>query len=157
MTRVRYVLSLAALASALPGQAAVGGWVGFRQACLDATTDALVLNIAAHPDDANRMVVRADFAAEPPGGECVDNGSGGFACLGGSFDVLGGDFGGVLRAALSLFGVALLTLGVTAPKTFFEVPMAPYKTMSAKLRSDDVGIAHEQTSHAGEPDRRRLS
>ncbi|MEM7201378.1 MAG: PIG-L family deacetylase [Planctomycetota bacterium] len=34
------------------------GRVAFRQACLDATTDALVLNVAAHPDDeADRTLV----------------------------------------------------------------------------------------------------
>ena len=38
------------LAAALPAQQDTG-LVAFKQACLDATTDGVVLNIAAHPDD----------------------------------------------------------------------------------------------------------
>jgi LmbE family N-acetylglucosaminyl deacetylase len=39
------------LAAALAQPPAEGGAVAFRQACLDAGTDAIVLNVAAHPDD----------------------------------------------------------------------------------------------------------
>ena len=49
------------LALSLAGVRAQGleeGAIAFRQACLDATTDALVLNVAAHPDDeADRTLV----------------------------------------------------------------------------------------------------
>lgn len=48
---VSRLLAVPVLAAALAAQGHDGGSVAFRQACLDATTDALVLNLAAHPDD----------------------------------------------------------------------------------------------------------
>lgn len=39
------------LAAAAPPQDPVPATVAFRQACLDATADAVVMNVAAHPDD----------------------------------------------------------------------------------------------------------
>ncbi len=51
-------LTLVFLASVCPQQPTAGA-EAFRQACLDATTDAVVMNVAAHPDDeaARSMVV----------------------------------------------------------------------------------------------------
>ncbi|MHC5063337.1 MAG: hypothetical protein ACYTG5_05125 [Planctomycetota bacterium] len=51
-------LTLVFLASVCPQQPTAGA-EAFRQACLDATTDGVVMNIAAHPDDeaARSMVV----------------------------------------------------------------------------------------------------
>lgn len=58
LARATCSLSICLLAAALAGQGTPGGSVAFRQACLDATTDALVLNVAAHPDDeADRTLV----------------------------------------------------------------------------------------------------
>ena len=56
--RFRCGVAAALLATSLAGQGGDGGSVAFRQACLDATTDALILNVAAHPDDeADRTLV----------------------------------------------------------------------------------------------------
>ncbi|MCA8943697.1 MAG: PIG-L family deacetylase [Planctomycetes bacterium] len=48
MTNTRNWILAALITSPLAAQ---GGAVGFAQACLDATRDAVVLNVAAHPDD----------------------------------------------------------------------------------------------------------
>lgn len=64
---------------------------------------------------------------------CAGLGLVGAACFAG-----GSPRRGALRPALALLAAALIVIAVV-PSTrtlFFEVPMAPYKTMSAKLRSD---------------------
>lgn len=43
---------------------------------------------------------------------------------------------GAMPAGLGLLALGALALALLAPRALFEVPMAPFKTMSAKLRSD---------------------
>lgn len=55
---LRCGVAAALLAASLSSQSGDAGAVAFRQACLDATTDTLALNVAAHPDDeADRTLV----------------------------------------------------------------------------------------------------
>lgn len=59
----------------------------------------------------------------------------GLACLGGAAYARSAERA-VGRGLLTVAALAFVGLSLLAPKALFEVPMAPFKTMSAKLRSD---------------------
>jgi hypothetical protein len=70
------------------------------------------------------------------GGEGTVVACAGIGLLGGACFAAGSDRGRAWARGLSISAGVVVVLAVVQSTLFFEVPMAPYKTMSAKLRSD---------------------